>query len=160
MWQAVERVLRDPALIATELERRRQGTSTQQTDIEQERQQYRLQLARCEKDLKRWEAAYVGEAIDLDDFKAKKADIALRRTRLEEELTRLEEQQRLLEQVDFETASLADYCARVRQTLNRFDRTEQRNALEALNIVVTWHPEKPLQIHGSIPVCIANNATR
>jgi hypothetical protein len=129
-------------------------------DIEHERQQYRLQLARCEKDLKRWEAAYVGEAIDLDDFKAKKADIGLRRTRLEQELTRLEEQQWLLEQVDLETASLADYCARVRQASQRFDRAAQRNALEALNIIVTWHPEKPLQIHGSVPVCIGNNATR
>ena len=158
VWQAVERVLHNPALIAAEVDRRREGTSTQQTDLDREREQYNRQLALCEKDLKRWEAAYLGEAIDLADFKAKKTEIDTRRASVQHEIARLDDQQRRLEQVEVETASLVDYCARVRQNLTRFDLAEKRLALEALNIVVTWHPENPLTIQGSIPVDIADNA--
>jgi site-specific DNA recombinase len=58
VWHAVERALRNPELITAELERRRYDVETSQTDLDRERQQYRGQLARCDKDLKRWEAAY------------------------------------------------------------------------------------------------------
>jgi len=34
---------------------------------------------------------------------------------------------------------------------------EKRLALEALNISVLWHPDKPLEIAGSIPADIASN---
>ena len=97
VWDAVERALNNLALIAAELDRRREGTSTQKADLDYERQQYERQLAQCEKDLKRWEAAYLGEAIDLDDFKAKKAEVDARRSSAERELAQLDEQQRLLE---------------------------------------------------------------
>src|SRR5262249_47122418 len=79
VWEAVERALNNPALITAELERRREGTSAQQTDLDRERHHYTRQLAQCDKDLKRWEAAYLGEAIDLADFKAKKAEVDVRR---------------------------------------------------------------------------------
>ena len=51
VWDAVERVLTNPALITTALERRREGTSAQQADLDSERQQYTRQLAQCDKDL-------------------------------------------------------------------------------------------------------------
>jgi hypothetical protein len=130
----------------------------QQADLDREQQQYRRQLVQCEKDLKRWETAYLGEAIDLSDFKAKKADIDTRRASAEHEIALLDGQQRLLEQVEVETAALVDYCRRVRHNLTRFDLAEKRLALEVLHIVVTWHPENPLSIQGSIPVDIADNA--
>ena len=88
VWNAVERALNNPALIAEELERRREGISTQQADLDRERQHYTSQLAQCDKDLKRWEAAYLGEAIDLADFKAKKAEVDTRRASAEQELAR------------------------------------------------------------------------
>src|SRR5262249_7259055 len=50
VWEAVERALNNPALIVAELERRRDGTSAQQADLDRERQHYTRQLARCEKD--------------------------------------------------------------------------------------------------------------
>ena len=117
VWNAVERALNNPALIAEELERRQEGTSTQQADLDRERQHYTSQLAQCDKDLKRWEAAYLGEAIDLADFKAKKAEVDTRRASAEQELARLDDQQRLIEQAELETTSLMDYCARVRSAV-------------------------------------------
>ena len=120
--------------------------------------EYMGQLAQCAKDLKRWEAAYLGEAIDLADFKAKKAEIETRRASVERELTRLDEQQRLLEQAELETTALRDYCQRVQANLSSLDTAEKRGALQALNIAVVWHPDKPLAITGSIPVVIANSA--
>ena len=82
--------------------------------LSRKRQQYERRLTQCDKDLKRWEAAYLGEAIDLADFKAKKAEVDARRASAEQELARLDAEQRLIEQVELETASLMEYCARVR----------------------------------------------
>jgi site-specific DNA recombinase len=158
VWQAVERALMNPTLIAAELERRKKGTTTRQASLDRDRQGYQRQLAQCDKDLKRWEAAYLGEAIDLNDFKTKKAEVDARRASAEQELTRLEAEQSFIEQAELETASLMDYCARVRSGLQHPTIEEKRRALEALNITVVWHPEKPLQIKGSIPVRIVSNA--
>src|SRR5262249_20887685 len=118
------------------------------------------QLAQCEKDLKRWEAAYLGEVIDLADFKTKKAEVDARRASAKQELTRLDVEQQAIEQAELETASLMEYCARVRSQLQHFALEEKRRALEALDIIVRWHPEKPPEIHGSIPVHITTNAAR
>jgi site-specific DNA recombinase len=160
-WAAVERALTNPSPIAAELERRREGSSTQQADLERERQHYARQLAQCDKDLKRWEAAYLGEVIDLADFKAKKAEVDARRVSAERELARLAEQQRLIEQVELETASLMEYCERVRSQLQHFTLEERQLALEALGITVVWQPDKPLHIYGNIPVQeIVSNAVR
>jgi len=160
VWEAVERALNNPTLIAAELERREDGTSAQQADMDRERQHYTRQLAQCDKDLKRWEAAYLGEAIDLTDFKAKKAEVDARRASAEQELARLDNQQCLLEQAELETASLTEYCARVQSELQHFTLEEKRRTLEALNITVVWHPEKPPEIHGSIPIVIAASTPR
>jgi site-specific DNA recombinase len=158
VWEAVERVLNDPNVIAAELERRREGTSAQRGDLEREREHYERQLAQCVKDLARWEAAYVSEVIDLADFKAKKAEIDLRRASAKRELARLDEQERLVDQAALETAHIAAYCARVRAKLVDFTLDEKRLAVEALGITVTWHPAKPLTIRGSIPVEVVSNA--
>ena len=48
-------------------------------------------------------------SITLEDLKAKKAEIGARRASTEQELTRLAEQQRVLEQAARETASLVEY---------------------------------------------------
>jgi site-specific DNA recombinase len=158
VWDAVERVLNNPALIAAELERRREGTSLQQEDLDRERTHYERQLAQCAKDLGRWEAAYLGEAIDLADFKAKKAEVDVRRASAERELARLDAQGRVLDQAELETTAIAAYCARVRAKLTHFTLDEKRLALEALGITVTWHPGEPLKVRGSIPVEIVSNA--
>ena len=94
----------------------------------------------------------------MEDFKGKTAEIIIRRKGIEQELTRPDEQQRLLERAHIETASIKEYCARVKQNLHGFDLAEKRLALAALNIAVTWHPDKPLEIQGSIPVTIETDA--
>ncbi len=161
VWAAVEHALNNPALIAAELERRKDGTSAQQADLERERQQYQRQLTQCDKDLKRWEAAYLGEAIDLADFKAKKTEVDARRTSVEQELARLDAEQRLIEQTEIETKALMDYCTRVRSELRTFTMEEKRRALEALDITVIWHPGELPEIHGNISMeAIENHAIR
>ena len=44
-----------------------------------------------------------------------------------------------------------DYCARVRSALQHFTLEEKRQALEMLNITVTWHPEWPTPNIKSLP---------
>lgn len=152
VWMAVERALDNPHLIAEELERRREGTSAQQAELNYERQQYTRQITQCDKDLKRWEAAYLGEAIDLNDFRAKKVEVDVRRASAEQELKRLDDQQRLIEQGELETAALMEYCTRLRAGLQHSTLEEKRQVLEALDITVTWHPAwaKP-KIEGNLP---------
>jgi hypothetical protein len=152
--------LHDPTRIAAAVERRRQGTSTQQADLVRERQQYQRQLAQCERDLKRWEAAYLGEAIDLADFKVKKAEVDARRASADQELAHLDAEQRALEQAELEIKSLMEYCTRVRSMLQHFTLDEKQLALEALNITVTWHPDWPKpKIEGNLPVPIVSIAS-
>ncbi len=152
--------MNNPALIAAELEQRREGASAQKIDMDRERQHYNRQLAQCDKDLKRWEAAYLGEAIDLADFKTKKTEVEVRRTSAEQELARLEAEQCLIEQAELEMSSLMDYCARVRQELPPYTMEEKRRALEALNITATWRPGELPEIKGSILIAIAVNTSR
>lgn len=158
VWAAVERVLRQPEIITAEVERRRNGAHTEQSDLKRERRIFAGQSAQCEKELRKWEQAYIADAIDVYDLKAKKAEVMARRASLEREMARLDEQQRLLEQVELETASLAEYCQRVCENLHRLDNTEKRLALDALSITVVWHHDKPLEIQGNIPVAIASDA--
>jgi site-specific DNA recombinase len=159
VWEAVEQALRNPALIADELERRREGTNAQQTDMGRERQQSQRQIAQCEKELARWYTAYEKEVIDLEDFKRRKAEVDARRASAQQELARLDAEQHALELLELETASLKEYCARVRQELQHFALEEKQRALEALDITVTWRPGQALEIRGSIPVSIVNSAS-
>jgi hypothetical protein len=157
IWEVIERALRQPEIIAAAIEERQQGVSTGQSDLERERRIFAGQIAQCDKELHKWEQAYIADAIDVYDLKAKKAEVMTRRMSLERELARVDEQQQLLERVQLETASVMTYCQRVRQNLTHFTMTEKRLALEALNISVLWHPDKPLEISGSIPVDIASD---
>ncbi|HEY5866189.1 MAG TPA: hypothetical protein VI542_11710 [Candidatus Tectomicrobia bacterium] len=83
-----------------------------------------------------------------------------RRASAEQELARLHEQQCRIEKATLETASLIEYCARVRSELHPFTLEEKRRALEALNITVIWHPEQPLTIRARPPVDIASSASQ
>jgi len=78
VWNKIVHVLRHPELIVAELRQRQQRSQTEQSDLDRERGIYAKRLAQCDKDLKRWEAAYLAEAIDVADFKAKKAEIDTR----------------------------------------------------------------------------------
>jgi hypothetical protein len=50
--------------------------------------------------------------------------------------------------VSLDWLALVEYCHCVRNNLRQFSTEEKRVALDALNISVAWHPEKPLEIRG------------
>jgi site-specific DNA recombinase len=74
VWHAVARALQDPALIAQEAQRRVEEAATQQGPITRQRASLIQQLAQCEKELKKWEEAYIANALTVDDLKVKKAE--------------------------------------------------------------------------------------
>jgi site-specific DNA recombinase len=157
VWRAIETALQHPELIAREVQRRAEHADTEQNRLAREQGGFTRQLAQCDKEMQKWEAAYVGDVITLDDFKAKKAEIGVRRASVEQALTQLTEEQRVLEHAVLEMASLITYCERVRANLRDFSLKEKCLAMEALNISVIWHPHKPLEIRGSIPVSIVHS---
>lgn len=148
----MKNALRDPHTIAAEIVRQQADVDAHRQEGARETQLLTTALARCDRDLKRWEDAYLAEAITLEDFKAKKAEVDARRDSLHAERTRLAARAQELEQQLIDAASLVEYCRRVNENLEGFDIPTQRTALEALTIVVTWEPGKPLHIQGSIPV--------
>jgi site-specific DNA recombinase len=150
VWHAVEAALNNPTLITDEVARRRAHAGEQDGELVREREALERQLTRCERDMTKWEAAYLDEVIDLADFKAKKADITTQQAALEAELVRVTVQQRQLEQHDAETTMLESYIDRVRNQLTTFTFAEKRRALGMLNIMVTWQRAYPLKIEGSI----------
>ena len=154
VWRAVERVLRNPELIAQEIERQQADTSAQDATLERERQGYAKQLAKFEREFERLLDLYLADSINRDTFESRKALIDAKRTSAEQELARLDERRRHLDQAALHTAALADYCARIAANLHTFALEEKHVALAALNIQVTWHPERDLAITGSIPVYI------
>ncbi len=156
VWDAVEAVLRDPRTIAAEVVRQHADFEARHQALDRETQLLTTALARCERDLKRWEDAYLGEAIILEDFKTKKAEIDARRDSLHVERTSLEERARQLDQQRVDAEALVGYCRQVQGNLAQLDIPTKWKALEALDIVVTWEPEQPLQIQGSIPMHTAS----
>jgi hypothetical protein len=96
----------------------------------------------------------------VQDLKAKKAEVLARRASLEREMARMEEQQRVLEQFKLKTASIIEYCQQLRENMQPFDFTKKRHTLDALDIKVIWHHDRPLHpnITGSIPVRVASDA--
>jgi site-specific DNA recombinase len=159
VWEVVEKALNTPSLIAMEVERRKQGTTAQQGALTRERHSFEGQVAQCDKELHKWTEMYMNDIIDIGTLKGKNAEILTRRASAERELARLDEQARLLEQIELETASLVAYCQRVRDNLTRFDDDEKRLALDALQITVYWSPDTPIEIIGNIPVSIASTAS-
>jgi site-specific DNA recombinase len=159
VWRAVERALRNPALIAQEIERQQADTSTQDATLERERLGYAKQLAKCEREYQRLLDIYVDEIITREVFESRKALIDAKRTSAEQELVRLDERRRHLEQAAQHAAALTDYCTRVAANLRTFTLEEKHVALAALNIQVTWYPERDPAITGSIPVDTENAST-
>lgn len=152
VWQAVDRMLNNPTLIAQELERHK--STAHETERDAEREVYVLQNARgkLDRELRQWERAYASEVINLEEFKTYKREIQDKQARLlaqeqdlQESLRRVAEQQAVLE-------SLETYCHNVRAELTTFDLPMKRVALEALNIQATWAPGEPIRITGNIPV--------
>jgi hypothetical protein len=152
VWRAVERCLRNPALIAQEIERQQADTSEQDATLERGRLGYAKQLAKCEREHQRLLDLYSDEVIARDVYESRKALIDAKRSGAERELAHLDERRRQLRQVAQHAAALTDYCARLAANLRTFTLEEKHKALAALNIQVTWHPERALAITGSIMV--------
>jgi site-specific DNA recombinase len=157
VWHRFKYTLRHPELIAAQLEDLKQMAGSEQSDLWRDRRGFEAQLARCAQDLKKWEDAYENDVITLMDFKEKKAMIDARRASVEQELARLAEQQHRLEYIDVKRTAIADYCQRVSSRLKKYTRDEKREALEVFDIVVTWYPDKSIDIKGVIPIEFATH---
>jgi hypothetical protein len=108
-------------------------------------------LDKCDREEQRWTQAYAGKVINLAELKGCRAEIAARRESI---FTQRQQLQTKLETVGLAVdyvEALIGYCARVRQKVQTFGAAEQRLAIEALNVRVTWTPEAPLAIEGTIP---------
>ena len=98
----------------------------------------------------RWDEAYAHEVIDLAELKAKKLDIAERTQRLLAQQETVEAAMLAAQQAQAKARDILLYCQQVKERLHTPDAPHKREALEALDIRVTWVPGEPIRIEGSI----------
>jgi site-specific DNA recombinase len=152
VWEAVVRVLEDPARIAAEVAKQEARAEDQRAEIARQIAAIEAQLAKCEREAQRWADAYAAEVISLEELKGYRAEIEARRQGLLTERASLQARLDAIGRAVHQVDALTAYCARVRQRLERFDYAEQRLALAALYIQAIWTPGQPLVIEGSVPL--------
>lgn len=152
VWAAVERVLQQPETIAEEVARQQATADQRLAEIQQECSLIDAALAKCDREERRWAEAYAAEVISLEELKGFRAGIATTRQGLHTEQARLQADMDALQAAGAKVKSLVAYCKRVRQRLETFDMAEKQLALEALDVRVTWAPDQPLALQGSIPL--------
>jgi hypothetical protein len=150
VWEAVVRMLEDPELIAEEVRRQHDTADDQRDEGQRELTLIDAGLTKCERELQKWEQAYLNDAIDLTDFKSKKAEVEARRQSLLRERAEADAKLESIGQAVEHIEALIDYCRRVGQNLQIFEYAEKRRTLEALGIRGTWTRGQPLAIEGTI----------
>jgi site-specific DNA recombinase len=65
VWQAVEKALQNPKIIVREVQHRAEHADTEQSTLVRELAGCTRQLAQCDKELSKWEVAYVSDVITL-----------------------------------------------------------------------------------------------
>jgi hypothetical protein len=157
VWEAIERALNNPDVIASEVQRRHKQAAEGQQGFERERAHYKRQLARCEQEAAKTWDLYIDGHLSMERFKVIDAEVQTKRQRLEEELKRLDEAEAAIVVQAEQITALYQYCEKVRAKLHRFTVEEKQLACDALNISVTWRPGEELEITGSIPLGIEHS---
>jgi site-specific DNA recombinase len=152
IWAAVERVLQQPDMIAAEVTQQQAGADERRAMLEQDIEVIEASLAKCDREAQRWADAYAAEVISLPELKEYRSEIATRRQQLQVRRAGLHAEMEAIGQTSGYLESLISYCTQVRQRLQTFDESEKRLALEALDIRISWTPNEPLTIQGSIPL--------
>jgi len=152
IWAVVEQVLQHPELIAAEVARHEDTAGERRAALLQDIEVIEAGIARCDREAQRWADAYAAEVIGLLELKEYRKEIGTRRQQLQDRRAALHAEVEAIGQTSVQLESLISYCTQVRQCLQAFDEQEMRLALEALDIRVTWTPNQPLAIQGSIPL--------
>ena len=145
-------VLEQPERIRTDITRQQANADTQRVATQHQRGLIDTALKKCDWEAQRRAEAYAAEVTSLDDLKGYRAEISSRRESL---LSAHAACQRQLEAIGAAVQlvdALTEFCAGVRQRLQTFEEAEKRQAIEALNLQVSWTPGQPFVIEGSIPV--------
>src|SRR5262249_41802898 len=144
VWREIERVLGNPAIIMAELAHQEQQEATTQRDMTKEVQAIQKALDALEREAHRWDEAYAGEVIALDELKAKKLDITERKQRLLAQQEAVEAAMHAVHDAQARTRDILTYCLHVKEQLHTLDMPHKQQALDALDIRVTWTPGAPL----------------
>jgi len=160
VWEAVEDAIRDPKRLHAEIARQHANIETQREEVTRERRLLDTALARCDRDLKRWEDAYLAEALTVEDYKSKKAEVEARRNSLHAEQRRLDERVQGFEQNHLDIRATEAVCRDLAQNLDPLNIDKKRRALETFKIIVTSIPGQwPPHIEGQILVRTASMAS-
>jgi site-specific DNA recombinase len=150
-WEQVCHLLRNPSLIAAELERQRQEGPDQRLLADKDALQRSLaKLAQQQSKLLRLFREVDEEVYPVDLIKRELAQIEKEKAHLTAALTQIEAQLAAWQLSVERWGAAMDYCRTVAQNLETFDHHEKRRMLEALAIKVVANG-RDWRIKGSIP---------
>jgi site-specific DNA recombinase len=157
VWDAVIAVLTQPELITNQLaapvEEETHALGTLQERLAQ-------QDAQCTNEEARWLDAYAAEIITLEELKARRADVATRRTAIQTQ--RAEAGQRIKQYAarhEIQT-NVTTLCAQIYAKLTTATIEEKQHVLDALDVTVRLYPGRVLAITGRLCVHIATTDSR
>jgi len=131
VWQDLCRLLLDPALITHELTRAQVGAWLPQA-LQDRQHALRTTLAQLERQQTRLLEVYLAEVISRNEFERKRQEITQTQSGLTQQLRQLEAQaQKQLDTAQLATG-IADFCQRLRPTLEQLTFAQRRQLVELL----------------------------
>ncbi len=150
VWPEVEKVLRDPKLILTELEQRRQS-GTDVAHLEERMKLNYSQLDALDEAETRYLRLYGAGVSSLDKLKKECNRINMERERIKQDNVDLEKRIAEARELILTTERVKQVCDLVSTGLANFSCEEKRIALEALSIKV-WVDGDSVTVEGILPI--------
>jgi site-specific DNA recombinase len=131
VWQALCRVLREPALITHELERAHMGEWLPQA-LQARRHTLREALAQLDRQQARLLDVYLAEVIGREEFERKRKEVTQIQHGLTQQLRQLEAQAQQQVNVAALAQGIETCCGRIRPTLDKLTFAQRRQLVEVL----------------------------
>ena len=151
VWEHVQELLNDPATLLKQFETLARQAEAQKVNEKAEDQKWEAQLRRLDREEQRLLDAYQAEAIDLEDLKDRRRQLAGRRQALTAQhvqQARLQTERQAAQEV---WADLKAFCERVRGRLDEATLAEKQQLLQLL-IERVIAGEDTLEIRHVIPL--------
>jgi site-specific DNA recombinase len=151
VWRFVEQLLDHPKLILEAIALAHEGGAEQRLEAQRRLDSLDRQLDGLTQADIRLIEAYTGGAMSVDELKAHRERLSQQKQRVVEEHWEAQEALAQCGASPPEPYALDEHIASVRQHLTTGSLAERRTVMDLLALVVTWIPDAPLRIEGTVP---------
>lgn len=113
VWNSICNIIADPEIVASYIDDI--AKDIEAGEVQAEIAAIKRQLGVCERENDRWDQAYAAEVFSLEEYKEKKLAVAARREQLEDMLTRLQQEQSEIADLEQQKDMIRKYLEQLRQ---------------------------------------------